>query len=93
MSRKFQVGDRVRVKRPQSVSHGVETVITAINVRAWHGQYVEGCCRTDILLDNPDPRCSSKYAAFRPEHLVPIYDGNETVSWSSCVWQPKQVRA
>lgn len=24
--------------------------------------------------------------------LKPIYDGNEKVEWSSCVWQPKEIR-
>jgi len=26
-----------------------------------------------------------------PENLKPIYDGNETVSWESCVWKPNVV--
>ena len=32
-----------------------------------------------------------KYVVVTPNQLGPIYDGNETVSWESCIWQPSPV--
>ena len=92
MNRKFNVGDRVRVidSRELPQHEGKETVITEVMGQAYH-QHPEfpndtWYC-TELAFDDGE-RCVYPSGA-----LEPIYDGNEQVSWSSCVWQPNQVRA
>ena len=34
---------------------------------------------------------NQKYACFKPEHLKPIYDGDQKGSWDDCVWKPREL--
>lgn len=83
MSRKFSVGDRVRVVNGVT-SHGpsligLETIVVS-NLVCIEGNWVH--------------RLNEKGHVYaHPSTLEPIYDGTEKASWSDCVWQPKQVRA
>lgn len=48
----------------------------------------------DGLYDVDLPRtCSGRIMAFLASELVPIYDGNEKVSWSSVIWKPQGMKA
>lgn len=95
MTNKFNVGDRVRVNHPGSLAHGRETVVTETGAREWaicEGYYVG--YRVDIPMGRyRNKKCIGTHCVFEAHELIPIYDGNEKVSWSSCVWQPNQVRA
>lgn len=85
MSRKFSVGQRVRIVKVDRRTDllGTETVITAIDRAGLH----EIDIPSDIDVDYwPHFWC-------RAEQIEPIYDGNEKVSWSECAWKPKKVRA
>lgn len=89
---KFKVGDRVRVIAGERWRGVVCTIIRDL-------------CRTNITLEDGNQITAMAYrvdiepdkgfsgVSFRPEYLEPYYDGNDKVSWSSCVWQPSSVRA
>ena len=92
---KFKVGDRVKVVSPGSRYHGYECTVSSALTPAknpsGHGRTIK---RGDLVhwLDIP-PQCGGICVIAKPEHLVPIYDGNEKVSWSECVWQPNKAGA
>jgi len=69
---------------------GMETVIVAgPTVGAWPGGEIEAAW----VVDLPSSTVGQKNALYPSYALEPIYDGNDLVSWESCVWQPKSVRA
>lgn len=85
MERKFNVGDRVRIVAFDNLPRflGTETAVTAISYREPEGEICE--------LDLPNPFGWSERAWIRASYLVPIYDGNDRVSWSDCAWQPREL--
>lgn len=99
MSRRFKVGDRVRIVRsyvPERVGV-VATIVGELSDRcsgcgramsgAAHALDIEGLNISEV---DCQPGCPASYF---PEFLVPIYDGNEKVSWSECAWKPAGVSA
>lgn len=91
MERKFEVGDRVRLNSPGDERHGmVCTVISPLRQagRTRKGVIKEGEWVHEIDLPTPDQWCT---AIAKPSELVPVYDGDEKVAWSDCVWQPNQL--
>jgi hypothetical protein len=88
---KFNVGDRVRVidSRELPQHEGEQTVITEVMGRAYHQHpdFPNDTWYCTELTFEDGERCVYPAGA-----LEPIYDGNETVSWSSCVWQPNRLR-
>jgi hypothetical protein len=92
---KFNIGDRVRVNCPTSLLgyHGRETVVIGIHTnKRTHHRHGIVSAPLFYQVDLPSTRVGAMIL-YRPHELEPIYDGNEKVSWSSCVWQPNQVRA
>lgn len=93
MTRRFQVGDRVRVFWPQEPEwHGRVGVITRVQIsaisREWKGAvHVAGepVYQLDIFERDLD-----RLAA---QQLRPIHDGDEKLSWSDerVVWKPRAI--
>lgn len=75
----FYVGQRVRVVRTHwslSYLRGSETVLTMFDGERWH---------TTLRMNDHG------YWIGAPECFEPIlYDGNKTVEWSECLWQPER---
>jgi len=89
MSRKFQVGDKVRVIRPDSKRLGVVcTIIDSGYERVLGKSYSPTTRRVFAYGVDIHPTHGFREVAYEPHDLAPIYDGNEKVSWSECVWQP-----
>ena len=88
MDRNWQPGDRAVIDCPiESRHHGEECTIlrTGVFVECIEGNYVG--CEVDIpCISNSD----YEFCIFENHELKPIYDGNETVSWESCIWKPKK---
>jgi ribosomal protein L21E len=85
MASKFQIGDRVQIVVPPSGEaqwgeyHGAETSIVGIC-----GDHTD-CYVLDIALPTGGQlKAEGKF-------LKRIYDGNELVAWSDCVWQPAKL--
>ena len=85
----FKIGDRVRVIDSTSVNYGVECSVTSsprfkrrFDIKS--GEFIrrDWIYRVDIS-DGP--------WSYTESELESIYDGNETVSWESCIWQPSPV--
>jgi hypothetical protein len=81
----FKIGDRVRIVVGDShYPQLLGTVTTVVGFCGKHGD----CYGVDL------PTNEGLYPLHVPGFALKlVYDGNETVSWSSCVWQPNQVRA
>lgn len=98
MSRKFEVGDRVRIVRsiysPERV--GTETVVVAlIPAQGWWEAVVRGLIQLGEEVCMLDIPVEPNYSGYAAPHawLEPVYDGNDLVSWSECLWQPLSVKA
>lgn len=90
---KFKVGDRVRIVGADfdKTVIGTETTIVGYCAPRHAADGKEGW-----FVDLPTATgrfTPSGYRCCQTYHLEPVYDGNERVSWSSCVWQPSSVRA
>ena len=87
-TRKFSVGDRARINYPSSTLHGRECTIVSnglVPPVAGPASYVG--YRIDLFCT-----CGcGVQCTFEPHELIPIYDGNEKVSWSECAWKPKEL--
>lgn len=96
--RKFSVGDRVRIVRSPVPSRigTIATVISPLKPLSGNAYWTElpnSALVHELDLPPLPSQPRAHVVTYPPEYLEPIYDGNETVSWSSCVWKPKQVRA
>lgn len=93
MSRKFSIGDRVRVNCPGSTSHGMETTVVSELRRSNGCLEIDGHISHGIWVHTVDiePSIPENLVAFEPHELIPIYDGNQAASWSECAWQPKSL--
>ena len=92
MSRKFNVGDRVRVIDSRALPQlaGQETVIAEVMGLSYGpepGYETDVWYCTGLTFDD-GVRCVYPAGA-----LAPVYEGHEQVSWSECAWQPQQVSA
>lgn len=101
MSRAFQVDDRVKYigasadtvlskNERQLMTGAVLPLGTSGVVVAASGFTLPGYVTVDFEV-KPSHHSRGLWQC-RPEWLKLIYDGDEKVSWSSCVWQPKEVR-
>ena len=90
MSRKFEVGDRVRyIGKTTAGIPGLSVSATGLPVGT-EGVVLAICdgylgCDFGILPSN-----ASTWAC-KAEWLRLIYDGHEKTSWSECAWKPRQV--
>lgn len=94
MERIFNVGDRVRVVRSliNPGLDGTETVITDVgDARDPRDESLAPAYEVDLPNGHYDEAKRFPLAWFAPWQLEPIYDGNELVAWSDCVWKPNQV--
>ena len=91
MNMKFKAGDLVRVigarRHKNSPLIGtVTTVIGFVSEEDGHRWYE---------VDWPSPEqfhsLGYRYLWVAECDMVPIYDGNEPVAWSDCVWQPSKI--
>lgn len=87
MSRKFAIGDRVRIVSADAPNelwrrlHGTETTIEK------ECDCGNGCYELAVEVRPGIPACGNW------PFIVPIYDGHEKTSWSECAWKPSSVRA
>ena len=94
MSRKFQVGDRVRIIRSD---HGHEGKLgTIVGRLEWatnrftgeryqgHGINIDGIGTHD--------HDRLRFVA-RPARLVHVYDGDQASTWDQCCWRPTPIEA
>lgn len=83
----FRMGQRVRVVAAcQWLKKYIGTEGTIIGVGSMRCD--NGCTTSyglDITIDGKHPHGC-------PCTLEPTYDGNETVSWSTCEWMPEHLR-
>ena len=89
----FKIGDRaVILFSPGGRCTGQITTIMSDLRRAidntQSGLIRAGDLVYEVDIQSPVP---GKYCVARPEWLGPIDDGNEVVSWSHCVWQPREL--
>lgn len=90
---KFSPGDRVRVNYPPSVWHGEECSIIEIRPALNDDRFGTFLCGDMICITDIPPPIHSRNAGFPPELLVPVYDGNEPVSWEDVIWKPDALKA
>lgn len=95
MSRKFSVGDRVRIVHPQSDKYGQVHTVVRVRTNATlivnNGPEITVPVAYEVDAEPTHPE--AKWCGYQPHHLEPYYDGNEKTSWSDCVWKPAGVRA
>lgn len=98
-SRKFEVGDRVRVSRSvfNPLKHyaiGVETTVLSVMQPIPGGKWpmTELAYEVDIPSRLHDVQTWPRLW-FEASELVPLYDGNELAAWSDCIWQPNKITA
>jgi hypothetical protein len=87
----FYVGQRVRIVRVKSYPEvlGREAVITGFVSDAWDGEREYAGWQLDFKVQKIKSVAPALYVA-RPSDIEPIlYDGNQLVSWSECLWQPE----
>lgn len=92
-----KIGTRCKIERAGSPWHGL--LCTVVSDVYWCGFYFSltrgmgsGFVQ-NIEVDGVAVEDGwSGHAAF-PSELIPLYDGNQAVSWSDCVWQPNSVSA
>lgn len=92
--RKFSVGDRVRIVRSDKPGKvGMISIVMALYVHkninpktSWYNKIPAGTemCILDIRSEHPGMK-----VGYPHDHLEPVYDGNEKISWTDCVWKPK----
>jgi hypothetical protein len=92
--RTFKIGDRARIiksKKPERVGLVVTIVSDLTNQCSCGATHPSWEAGYHIDLPNMHAGHESCAAWYMPWSLVPVYDGHETVSWESCVWQPNRV--
>jgi hypothetical protein len=86
--RKFSVGDHVRVTYSPACPHLVGTITTITeDMGMGYGLGV----RDEIWYATNLRDTDGEEWIYPSSSLEPVYDGNETVSWESCAWQPKTI--
>lgn len=96
MSRKFNVGDRVRIVKSRT---GALIGHTGTITRGLHRyfdpykrEYGDGY-NIDVDGIGPvRPETGRKWIA-PPDWIVPLYDGGDPAKWADCAWQPNKARA
>lgn len=83
-----KIGDRVRVNCPSTPYHGMETVVIEDLI---YGKSLTMQAMLWVHIVDLRGVIPNIPVAFQPHELIPIYDGNQVVSWESCEWQPKGV--
>ena len=94
--RRFKVGDKVRIARsPDQSRIGLTAQITQFTSfvetsgSRWIGIIKKGTEMCVLDLQAPVP---GFFVAYPHDYLEPVYDGNEKVAWSACIWQPQGVK-
>ena len=88
MGRQFQIGDRVRIIKPDSRNYGAETSV--LRARFYQSNSVSGWSSFQgYEVDIPNREWG--HNGYRPEHLKLIYDGDEPSTWEDCIWKPDLV--
>ncbi len=91
---RFKAGDRVRVIAKDSLHFGEECTVVADArfTRRIDGRTGERMTASWVYeVDLTSQSQLGLACAYTEDQLKPIYDGNETVSWESCIWQPAPV--
>ena len=82
------IGTKVRIVRPGSINYG--KVCTVISIPLWGvGQYGKEAGQYQLV----DIVIQGGPCGYLVNHLKPVYDGNEKVSWEDCAWRPTNVEA
>ncbi len=91
----WKVGDRARVNLPTSYNRHHGKVCQVISV----GVPVIGCRNGDYIGIEVDLPCTAnpnfELCVYRPQHLIPIDDGDEQPSWEAIEeitgWSPQEL--
>jgi hypothetical protein len=91
---KFYVGQRVRIKwsaKPERV--GMHATVTSGLTWINHHDHGLVLCHCIAIDGIGEWNTNGTVISYLPQNLEPVYDGDQKISWSECVWQPKKETA